>query len=98
MSVLKTTLVQAGRYGNEVQRHRGGRFLVAIMILLLIALIGVAIWSLVVRTRHAKLATAAGQPGSPTVSASNARSILDERFARGEIDGAEYEERRRLLG
>ncbi|HEB97719.1 MAG TPA: SHOCT domain-containing protein [Sedimenticola thiotaurini] len=29
---------------------------------------------------------------------SRAREILDERFARDEIDRAEYEEKRRLLG
>ena len=40
----------------------------------------------------------AGLVGSPaTRSAKNALNILDERFARGEIDKDEYEERKRAL-
>ena len=38
---------------------------------------------------------AAGQGSSRTTS--TARDILDERFARGEIDDDEYEKRRRIL-
>lgn len=38
------------------------------------------------------------RPGARASSESNAVDILKERFARGEIDKEEYEERRRILG
>lgn len=39
-----------------------------------------------------------GRPRYPRVTGRNpAREILDERYARGEIDAAEYDERRRRL-
>jgi len=37
------------------------------------------------------------QPGAPGGD-DNALAVLRERYARGEIDAAEYEERRRILG
>lgn len=39
-----------------------------------------------------------GTEGSSTAGASSARQILEERFARGEIDRDELEERRRAMG
>lgn len=39
-----------------------------------------------------------GNEGSSAVGVSSARQILEERFARGEIDRDEFEERRRALG
>jgi putative membrane protein len=36
--------------------------------------------------------------GTPPPPSNRALDILKERFARGEIDGAEYEERRKVLG
>ena len=36
--------------------------------------------------------------GAPSVRLRNAREILDERFAKGEIQRDEYEERRKALG
>ena len=39
-----------------------------------------------------------GHEGSSTPGVSSARHILEERFARGEIDRDEFEERRRALG
>ena len=39
-----------------------------------------------------------GMPPSQTPPGRTALDILKERFARGEIDNEEYEERRRLLG
>nr|WP_243864030.1 SHOCT domain-containing protein [Brooklawnia cerclae] len=39
-----------------------------------------------------------GRPRDPRVTGRNpARETLDERYARGEIDAAEYDERRRRL-
>ena len=42
-------------------------------------------------------AVAGGASGSSPDGGKRARQILDERFARGEIDQREYEEKRRLL-
>ena len=39
-----------------------------------------------------------GPPGSLSGSARSPTDIVKERFARGEIDGDEFEERRRVLG
>lgn len=36
-------------------------------------------------------------PGPPSAQRSRALEVLDERYARGEIDGAEYDERRRRI-
>ena len=38
-----------------------------------------------------------GRSGTPPESASSAKAVLDERFARGEIDQDEYEKRRAAL-
>jgi putative membrane protein len=40
----------------------------------------------------------AGQRGSGSAASSQAMAILEERYARGEIDHEEFEERRRRLG
>ena len=39
----------------------------------------------------------ARRPDPPPTQGSGARDILDARFARGEIDADEYEQRRRIL-
>lgn len=39
-----------------------------------------------------------GDTGSPDTSDQRAAQILDERYARGEIDQDDYEQRRRVLG
>ena len=57
------------------------------MILVWVVIIGLAV--LLVR------AVVGGSSGSP--GGKSARQILDERFARGEIDQREYEERRHML-
>ena len=38
------------------------------------------------------------RPADELAQGSDARGILDARFARGEIDAAEYEQRRNILG
>jgi putative membrane protein len=65
-----------------------------LMILLLAAAIAVAL--LLVRWLGGPWHSAAPSPSSPAPRA--ALDILKERFARGEIDKSEYEERRRVLG
>ena len=68
----------------------GGAFVMMLMSFLFIAAIVVGVVLLVRSTSHD------GQP-QRAPSSDRALEILDERFARGEIDQAEYEERRRIL-
>ena len=58
------------------------------MFFFFVAILAFVIW-LVMRSK-----TASSRFGS---SSSKALEILDERFAKGEIDAAEYEERRKIL-
>jgi putative membrane protein len=59
--------------------------------LLFVVLVVAGIWLLV-------RAINGGSFGASTTSGSSAQTILEERFARGEIDRDEFEERRRTLG
>ncbi len=76
-----------------------------IMVVVFLALVAGLIWSLVALSRAKKQAGAAagstagasaGATGYPT-AAPSALQILDERLARGEIEPADYESRKRLL-
>lgn len=73
----------------------GGWLLVLLLLLVLAALvIGAVVW-LVTRSAgagHAGGAAAGGRPG-----ASTAEQVLDERYARGEIEEEEYLRRRSVL-
>lgn len=68
------------------------------LLLLLILLIALVIWIVLVigreRQRHGPGQSWGTGPSTPS---SDALKILDERFARGEIDADEYTERRDLL-
>jgi putative membrane protein len=66
-----------------------GSIMMAILVTALIALIVVLAW-------RAGAGMHAQQPHQPP--AKTALDILKERFARGEIDKTEFEERRRILG
>ncbi len=71
-------------------RARPGLFLFGILIpLAVLALIAYGIWELARSRSTAEPAAAGASPG--------ARALLDERFARGEIDAEEYVQRRTLL-
>ena len=59
-----------------------------------VALIAYGVWELA-RSREPQPAVVAGGAGLP--ASASARSILDERFARGEVDVNEYVQRRALL-
>jgi putative membrane protein len=54
----------------------------------MIAFWALVVWAIVSATRHS------GRGGSDERTAED---VLDERFARGEIDADEYEQRRRVL-
>jgi putative membrane protein len=56
--------------------------------LLFVALIGLAVWLAIRATSSASRPTAAGD---------SAREILAQRYARGEIDEREYQQRSRVL-
>lgn len=74
-------------------RARPGVFLFAILIpLAIVALIAYGIWELS-RSRAIAPATGVAAPAA----AGSARAVLDDRFARGEIDAEEYVQRRALL-
>jgi putative membrane protein len=65
---------------------------------IMMAVFAVAIaWVIVTLVRHAGPSSPKAEP-PPAVQPSAASAILDERFARGEIDAEEYTHRRALLG
>lgn len=72
-----------------------------VWLLLLALLIGVAVWLAVKAASggaHPVTPPAPPAPQAPpTPRVSSARAILDERYARGEIDDDEYRRRRTLL-
>ena len=85
-----------GRFGPDGNHHPIMR---AVMFVIFLAVVGGLIWSLIALSRAKKRAAAAGTAPAATATAAStsALQILDERLARGEIDPADYEARRRLL-
>lgn len=66
----------------------------AALVVGVLALLGGLVWAIVVTTTHRR----APQAGVAGVGTAPARQILDERFARGELDTQEYRERVQTLG
>ncbi|HEX6877185.1 MAG TPA: SHOCT domain-containing protein [Nocardioidaceae bacterium] len=58
----------------------------------------IAFWTLVVVAVIALVRGLQSDQGRPPRPPADARQLLDERFARGEIDAEEYKARRDLLG
>ena len=79
--MLATVLADGDRYGD-----RDGK---GFFFLLTLVLLGVGIFFLVRAIRRRR--------DGDTLPGRNARMTLDERFARGDIDRAEYEHRRAVL-
>jgi putative membrane protein len=67
-----------------------GLFTLLVIILVLVLVFG--------RRHHYYYAPPATQPGGPTTSRSDALSILEGRYARGEIQREEYLEKKKDLG
>ena len=94
MATLTTILAQMGQgYGNHMDGWDNGPswWMVVPMVVLGVALLAVFVWGILAVTR-------AGQPrqsGPP--AGPSPLDILSERYARGEIETADYEERKRAL-
>jgi putative membrane protein len=84
-----------GGYDDHMGWDDGGTWvMLTLMILVAIAIVGGIIWAIVFAARSANQTG----PGTAPTSGPNARDVLDQRYARGEIDTADYEERRSKLG
>lgn len=70
----------------------GGGFVGSFMMLFFVAIVVVVVFMVV---RWLRPADPSGGSGT---NAKSAISILDERYARGEIDKQEYEEKKRVMG
>ena len=96
MTLSAATLAHAQGYGysggfGSHPMMSGGWFMGPIMMILMIVVLAVAV-VLVLKF------LGIGVGGSAKADQGNALAILNERFAKGEIDKAEYEERKRALG
>jgi len=101
MTVVGVVLAQMDPgYRDHMDGNDGTHWwMVGMMILFGVVLIGAIVWAIVATTRAGRGPAATPAPGvAAPAMGSSARNILDERFARGEIDATEYEERKRLLG
>jgi putative membrane protein len=96
MSFATTTLAQmSGRYGDNMDFNSGTSWIgMTIMIVLGVLVIGVIVWAIVYATRSTGHAPSNAHVAS---AAPSAREVLDNRYARGEIDTADYEERKSKL-
>lgn len=87
-----------GRHMDNGDSHWWMMVLIAVLIVAVVALV---VWLIISMNRArpgvagAVVPTVAAPPSTPV--GPSARQILDERYARGEIDTADYEERRGKL-
>ena len=99
MVTATATLAQmGGGYNNRMDWNDGSSWvMVVVMMVIAVAVLGGIIWAIIFASRSANRAgpgaVAAASPVGPS-----ARDLLDQRYARGEIDTADYEERRAKLG
>jgi len=95
MLTATATLAQmSGNYNDHMDWNNGSTWvMVVVMIVVTLAVVGGIIWAIVFASRSAH------HPGVPAAPAGpSARDLLDQRYARGEIDTADYNERRSALG
>ncbi len=105
------TLVDAAILGQRAGRYSGHRphwigivFMSLLVVLVIAGIVALIVWASRSRSTAHPVAAAPAPPvpvasgGSPAASASaDARRILDERLARGEIEPDEYRARRDAL-
>lgn len=83
-----------GNYGSHMDWNDGPSWwMVTMMIVITLAVVGGIIWAIVFASRASQSSATSAPTAGP-----NPREILDQRYARGEIDTADYEERRSKLG
>ena len=75
----------------------GGIFMIIFWILIIVGLVVLIRWLVVSTRSHQAVGGPAGPAQTNQAQTNQARDILRERFARGEIDQAEFEEKKRLL-
>ena len=93
MPLAQQMMRDAGRMDWD---HGTSWEMVIAMIVLAVVVVGAFVWAIVYTSRK-------GQAPAATVAATtfagpSARDLLDQRYARGEIDTADYEDRRSKLG
>jgi putative membrane protein len=97
MSTIATTFAQMDpRYRDHMDGRHGRWWLGVLLLLVVVAVIAAVVWAIVAATR-ANRSSATAAAGPSTAAPSAARAILDERFARGEIDATEYAARKQVL-
>lgn len=98
MNGMITVLAQmGGRYDDHMGWDDGSSWvMVAIMIIVMVAVVGGIVWAIVFASRSTS-SSGTHAASTPPPQQPTARLVLDERFARGEIDTEEYRERRSAL-
>lgn len=100
MASLAAILGQVGpRAGSHMNWDNGrpvGRII--FMVILGLVFIGLFVGVVIALRRTSKSHPQTAAPVVGAATSSTARDLLDQRFARGEIEPADYEERKRLLG
>ncbi len=85
-----------GRYWGMNGMGTGGWLMMSVLILVCLVALGVLVYVLL-RASGASQAGPAGQGSAAPPTRSTAELTLDERFARGEIDQPEYQQRKTAL-
>lgn len=70
----------------------GGLMMVGVLVL-----VGLAVWAIIAATRRGSTTAAATTPADVS-GRERTRQVLDERYARGEMNSEEYTERLHTLG
>jgi len=98
---MTSTIAALAQMGGGYDDHMGwddgsSWAMVAVMTIVVLAIVGGIVWAIVFASRSAHPGGRHGPtPSSPPPP--TARLLLDERYARGEIDTEEYQERRSNL-
>lgn len=97
LSAIATLAQMSGDYGDHMDWGDGSTWVMfLVMTVTALAIVAGVIWAIVFASRSANQST----NGHRVTAAAGprARDVLDLRYARGEIDSAEYAERRAALG